>query len=109
VSLGDGDGGFAPAPTVHVGSTTQFAYLCTLAHLNGDAHLDLLVSREDAGEVHVLHGVGDGTFTPAQVLPVGPQARALLVADLNGDGAQDLLVSCITGGGTTHAFLGTLE
>ena len=91
-----------------VGNTFQFAYLGTLAHLNGDAHLDLLVAREDAGEVHVLHGVGDGTFTPAQVLPVSPQIRALLVADLNGDGAQDLLVACISGA-TTYAFLGTWE
>jgi hypothetical protein len=109
VSLGDGAGGFTAAPVVSVGSAVEFAFYVTLAHLNGDAHLDLLVAREDAGEVHVFHGAGDGTFVPRQVLTVGPQARALLVADLNVDGAPDLLVACISGGGTTYAFLGTRE
>jgi hypothetical protein len=109
VSLGDGLGGFTAAPLIVVGAQIQFDIYLTLAHLDADAHLDLLVARDVSGELHVFHGVGDGTFTFRQALPISPSARALLVADWNGDGAQDLLVATMTNGGTVHAFLGTKQ
>lgn len=107
ISLGDGAGGFTAAPQLVVGATVQFDLYLALAHLDNDAHLDLVVARDVSGEVHVFHGVGDGTFVFRQALTVTPSTRALLVADWNGDGAEDLLVATMTNGGTIHSFLGT--
>ena len=38
-------------------------------------------------------GNGDGTFQPPVTYPVGPEPTGLTIADINGDGIPDLLVS----------------
>ena len=57
-----------------------------------------------AGAIQVLIGKGDGTFTSAAPVttPAGPHHIA--VADLNGDGKPDMVVTCTAGWAT---FLGT--
>ena len=56
----------------------------------GDGHLDLAVA--DASDtVSVLLGEGDGTFTDPGQLATTPYATPL-VADVNGDGTDDVLV-----------------
>lgn len=61
--------------------------------LNGDGKLDVLTGNSDSGDLSLLAGKGDGTFSAASVVAqVGPVAE-LLAKDLSGDGRADLIVS----------------
>jgi hypothetical protein len=97
VLLNNGDGTFYPGASYpQVGGG-----FVTVADVNRDGKLDLLVTAAcpnggecDSGTVGVLLGNGDGTFQP-QVLydSGGSQASSVVVADINGDGNPDLLVT----------------
>lgn len=66
------------------------------AELNGDANIDLAVVSDDlAGEIAVLLGNGDGTFTGTLQSPqgTGSTTRAVKAADVNNDGKLDLLTA----------------
>ena len=72
-----------------------------LADVNGDGHLDILVTNQcvsasncSSTGVVVLLGNGDGTFQPgvSYRAPVS-NAFSIVAADLNGDGKLDLVVS----------------
>jgi FG-GAP-like repeat/Abnormal spindle-like microcephaly-assoc'd, ASPM-SPD-2-Hydin len=98
VLLGNGDGTFqVPTTTYQTGGF--HADLATLADVNGDGKLDVLVavafdSTETFGEVGVLLGNGDGTFQPSVLYPTGGAAAYdVAVADINGDGKPDMVVS----------------
>jgi hypothetical protein len=82
---------------------------------NGDGKLDLAVTRpdfigfgapENGGEVDLLIGNGDGTFTTSPLgalsLP-NDHPQTVAVADLNNDGKLDLIVA---GGETVDVWLG---
>jgi FG-GAP-like repeat len=67
------------------------------ADVDGDGARDLLVAllgngSADAGSVAVLRNNGDGTFAPPVFVPAGAHPSAIVVADLNGDGAPDIAV-----------------
>ncbi len=98
VLLGNGDGTFQTA--VSYGSGGEYAWSVAVADVNGDGKPDLLVSNECAsgncanGSVSVLLGNGDGTFqTAVSYGSGGEDALSVAVADVNGDGKPDLLVS----------------
>jgi FG-GAP-like repeat/Abnormal spindle-like microcephaly-assoc'd, ASPM-SPD-2-Hydin/FG-GAP repeat len=102
VLLGQGNGAFQSAVTY--GSGGYGASAIAVADVNGDGKLDLLVANQCAsicsgsspgvGSVGVLLGNGDGTFQPAVTYPtVAFFGSALTVADVNGDGKPDLLVT----------------
>src|SRR5262249_6392898 len=59
----------------------------TVADVNHDGHLDLLVG-DAYGDILVLQGNGDGTFSPFHQ---ANQAVALAVADLTGNGQPDFI------------------
>jgi len=102
VLLGNGDGTFRPAATFSSGAYN--ASSVAVADVNGDGKPDLIVSNQcmasgdcssgGPGEISVFLGNGDGTFqTPATYNSGGDFAYAIAVADVNGDGKPDLVVS----------------
>jgi VCBS repeat protein len=94
VLVGDGTGRFSPAPgsPIPVGAEP---YACALAGLDGDAFPDAVVPLVGGGSVAVLRGNGKGGFTPAAGSPYATIARpyAVAIADLDGDGRQDILIA----------------
>lgn len=88
-----GAGIFSSQALYPVGGSPVFM---TAGDTNGDGKLDLVVAARAgvAGEVSVLKNAGDGTFdgAPATYLVPGG-AGHISIADLNGDGWQDLAVA----------------
>jgi hypothetical protein len=88
---GDGTGAFQDAAgSVVVPPSPQSM---TLADVNGDRRLDLLVTHSHAPSVSVLLNDGGGAFEPAQGSPFGidDESFGVVAADANGDGKPDLL------------------
>lgn len=87
---GLGADGFLPAEFLEV---TRPGYNIRSGDLDGDGRKDLVVSHVDPF-LSILTGNADGTFAPAQQVPLSvPTAHGLLVADLDVDGRDDLAVS----------------
>lgn len=119
VLLGNGDGTFRTA--VNYGSGGYFPSAVAVADVNGDGKPDLLVLNQCAsacsgsspgvGTVGVLLGNGDGTFQPVVTyVTSGYFGRALAVADVNGDGKPDVLVTiqCGTNPCSSDSLVGVL-
>jgi hypothetical protein len=97
VLLGNGDGTFQAALTYTTGGVGPLSV--AVADVNGDGKPDLLVANEGGcgggnGCVGVLLGNGDGTFQPVVTYGSGGSyATFVVVADINGDGKPDLMVT----------------
>lgn len=101
VLLGDGEGGFSPAPAPASTSETPSLGGCRslVADLNGDGRDDLLTEvtvPEKPPTIMVLPGEANGSFGApiiSPMLPPGvPNAFIVGLADLDGDGALDLVL-----------------
>ena len=106
VLLGNGDGTFQARQDFPDGGGRS----PVLADVNGDGILDLSLAFVDTlnPSVTVLLGNGDGTFqayVQHSVVPYG--IRGLAVADMNGDGKADWIISATLGGDCdNHSFVG---
>ena len=93
ILLGDGSGGFAPAPgsPIATGSASQGI---AIGDFNGDGIADLAVTNAITSSVSILLGDGSGRFAPSPGSPVavGPNPYGVATGDFNGDGIADLAV-----------------
>jgi probable HAF family extracellular repeat protein len=107
VRLGDGKGAFGPE---HIYSVGQGSFLIAIAtgDFNRDGNLDLAITVSRAGlgggTVGLLFGNGDGTFRSPVYVQTGISPLSIAVADLNGDGNDDLFVG---GNGSSAVLLGS--
>jgi len=114
--LGDGAGGFAAAVA---DSARLGADALATGDLDEDGRMDVVttspgwwdysIGRFGAFRIDstatILFGAGDGTFARRADVTTGQLPRAVVVADLNRDGHQDLLV-VNSSSSTTSALLG---
>ncbi|MGB8579318.1 MAG: Ig-like domain repeat protein [Candidatus Sulfotelmatobacter sp.] len=105
-------------PAVTYVTEGQYPISEAVADLNGDGKPDVVVTNI-SGTVSVFLGNGDGTFQPAvsyDASSPGPQVgpSSIAIADVNGDGKADLIVttwfgcfpSGCTGNGSVDVLLG---
>ena len=112
--LGHGDGSFAPVSELVPPAGLDYGgSFVAAADVTGDGVLDLViaVSSLPATEltVHVLAGLGAGSFAPPMSTTFGPEtalARATL-GDLDGDGRADLAFTSGTEYNGLHIALAT--
>ncbi|HSY90363.1 MAG TPA: VCBS repeat-containing protein [Candidatus Binatus sp.] len=109
IMLGNGDGTF----TAQSESPAAGGQPLNIAagDLNGDGIPDLVVSdmnsgSPEPGNLTIMLGKGDGTFTPTTVSPQkGAIPYSVAITDFNGDGKADL-ATANAGSNTISVFLG---
>jgi hypothetical protein len=91
IFLGNGNGTFKAGPAFPL--TGQNVNNVAVGDFNGDGKIDLAISMPDAGEIQVLLGNGDGSFTPLAPISVPAGVFKVGTCDFNGDGKLDLVVT----------------
>ena len=106
IALGNGDGTFQ-TPTLF-GSSLQNCSLdvplpgyVQMTDLNRDGHLDLVYTNSEFSTVGVMYGEGNGSFYDPVEYAAGRNAFDLALADVNGDGAIDVVTT-----GNAYEFSG---
>jgi hypothetical protein len=115
VLLGKGNGTFQPVVTYDAGNNATVAI--AVGDVNRDGHPDVMLASlclggpceiggyGNEGSASVLLGNGDGTFkSPVSYRSNGIDANAVAVADVNGDGILDLLVTSVADIGTIKGY-----
>lgn len=91
--LGDGRGGFAPAPQSPFDMGRR-AYKLVAADVNKDARMDVVVGTEGSDSVNVLLSDGRGGYTPAAGSPYAAGSSPRVVTgDVNNDGKLDIITA----------------
>jgi hypothetical protein len=108
VKRGDGHGTFQDGASLPVPAGPRVE---ALADVNGDQHLDVVLSHAEKGRVSVLLNTGQGVFMPAAHSPyeIGREAFSVVVSDANRDKWADMFaatgnsVTVLLGNGRTFA------
>ncbi len=88
VHLNDGNGGFG-SPVQSLAMNVSFDG--ELADLNGDGHLDLVITDMINPEQKIFTNDGTGTFTHHSSVNVSSSLFSIAVADVDGDSLPDLI------------------
>ena len=98
VALGNGDGTFQ-APVL-LASTLQtqlydspYTSYIQAVDIDGDGKQDLVYTNAEYGTVGILYGLGTGSFSDPVEFPAGGFAWGLAIADVNQDGALDVVTA----------------
>lgn len=92
IALNDGAGNFVLAGAFGVSGAPSEDLALAASDLDSDGDIDLAVTTHRAdGVLHLLFNQGDATFMVGDPRPVGPLPVQVFTADMNGDGALDLL------------------
>jgi hypothetical protein len=112
---GNGDGTFGPGSDIATNiNAVALATGFFDTPINGQQFLDIaVVDGSDAGTVTILHGQGNGQFITSgnDVFAAGERPNGIAVADLNGDGLPDIVVtnqSLAAPGGLITAYVSVL-
>ena len=91
VLLNDGKGGFSAS---NLGTAPARTYSAALADVDGDGHLDVVVSNDAPDRKLVYRNDGKGHFTQIGTFgEPGWPTRYVTLADLNGDGFPDIVAA----------------
>ncbi len=102
VLRGSGQGSFPESRPL---PSSRRPWAVSIAHVNSDDVLDILVANERSSTVTVHVGTGDGQFQQARDYLVDVQPTSLAVGDLDGDGNLDFVTGNDRGHSVT-AYLG---
>lgn len=89
ILTGDGTGSF----TITAALLLSIGNAVSVMDLNADGKQDLVFAQFATSHLGIFQGLGDGTFSPRQSIPVPSQPEWLAIDDMNGDGIPDIVVS----------------
>jgi flagellin-like hook-associated protein FlgL len=92
VLLGNGDGTFQPQILLPTGDSP---FDVKSGDFDADGYTDFLTTNRTSDDVTIYYGDGSGNFSTGQFLSTGVNTdpRSAAIADFNGDGREDFIVS----------------
>ena len=79
----------------HSTGDESFPMVVSVADMNNDNHLDIVVANYYSSNIGIFFGYGNGSFMAQRIYLTGNNSRpsAMAVADLNKDGCSDIIIS----------------
>jgi hypothetical protein len=101
IGTGNGDGTFSTLTAYPSSAFTDNSYPADIQmfDMNGDGNLDLVYLNSNFGTLAVMYGNGDGTVNTPVEFPGNDDNYGMALADLDGDGATDVVAANDYSGG----------